>query len=650
MSSLDVGVLSFKKERKIREFGVYNDRMGDVAQTYPSFEREAPVKPGAKDPKPNELGYGGPSATQWQEAKVSTIEIDCIPEMSQHSVRTAIFEQVPKGVNNLEGYWPPGNKREIRSSLSFQEPFAPAVKYLTSVAIEQVKQNNTINMYEDYFTSDTLETHSAEVPSARTLAVFRDPNAIKRAATKISWHPDGASKLAVSYSIMQFQKMSPDTPVSSYIWDVNSPNAPDMEIVPSSPLCCLAYNPRSPDLLVGGCYNGLVSFWDLRKGSQVTSESVIEQSHHDPVYDVQWIQARGNNECVSVSTDGQMLWWDIRLIAKGPIDSMQLRGEHAAYGGTALEYKSDVGSTRYLVGTEQGIVLLCDRKAKKDAESAKAVKNAYGVQSGKHHGPIYSIERNPFSMKNFLTVGDWSARVWFEDCKTPIMQTKYDGSYLTAGCWSPTRPGVFFTTKADGTLDIWDYFYKQNDPIFSTKVSDHSLCSIKVQSQGRNVALGSTDGSVTVVQISRGLSDVQNQEKAAVLALFDREVKRESNLQKTGNKRAAAEKKDGVGAGGAAKKDQFDPLAEEDEATQKLIREAEAKFYKMLGADAKSAPTASASNGAGNGNGNGNGASAAGAGAGTAGAGAGASASAAAGAKASASVSGAAPPPSVAHD
>ncbi len=392
--------------------------------------------------------------------------------------------------------------------------------------------------------------------------------------------------------------MPADMPVASYIWDVNSPNQPDMEILPQSPLCCLAYNPRSPDLLVGGCYNGLVSFWDLRKGSQVTSESLIEQSHHDPVYDVQWIQARGNNECVSVSTDGSMLWWDIRLIGKGPIDSYQLKASSAGgrggaggaggdrdeksgsaldqkegfqWGGTALEYKSDVGSTRYLVGTEQGIVLLCDRKAKKDAESTKSIKNTYGTASGKHHGPIYSIERNPFSLKNFLTIGDWSARIWFEDCRTPIMQTKYDGSYLTAGCWSPTRPGVFFTTKADGTLDIWDCFYKQNDPIFSTKISDHSLCSIKVQSQGKAVALGSTDGSVTVVQISKGLSDIQNGEKNAVLALFDREVKRESNLQKTDKKRATEKKE--AAAGKSNKPDQFDPTADEDEATRQILQQ-----------------------------------------------------------------------------
>lgn len=186
--------------------------------------------------------------------------------------------------------------------------------------------------------------------------------------------------------------MPADMPVASYIWDVNSPNAPDFEILPQSPLCCVAYNPRSPDLLVGGCYNGLLSFWDLRKGSTSTLESLIEQSHHDPIYDVHWIQARGNNECCSVSTDGQMLWWDVRLIAKGPIDRMDMKGEHTVYGGTALEYKSDIGATRYLVGTEQGVVLLCDRKAKKDAESTKSVKNVYGVASGRHHGPIYSIE------------------------------------------------------------------------------------------------------------------------------------------------------------------------------------------------------------------------------------------------------------------
>ena len=43
-------------------------------------------------------------------------------------------------------------------------------------------------------------------------------------------------------------------------------------------------------------------------------------------------------------------------------------------------------------------------------------------------------------------------------------------SYLTDGCWSPVRPAVFYTTKMDGTLDIWDFIFKQNDPTLSLQV------------------------------------------------------------------------------------------------------------------------------------------------------------------------------------
>ncbi len=98
------------------------------------------------------------------------------------------------------------------------------------------------------------------------------------------------------------------------------------------------------------------------------------------VNDVAWIQARGNNECVSVSTDGTMLWWDVRSIAKGPIDTMRLKsadpssssasasasasagaaagGGGMVYGATALEYKSEAGvcvnSPPLLVGRDLG--------------------------------------------------------------------------------------------------------------------------------------------------------------------------------------------------------------------------------------------------------------------------------------------------------
>ena len=62
-----------------------------------------------------------------------------------------------------------------------------------------------------------------------------------------------------------------------------------------------------------------------------------------------------------------------------------------------------------------------------------------GVMLSGHHGPVYGLVRNPFYPKYFLSIGDWTARIWNEDLKTPIMTSKYHSSYLTGGRWSPTR-------------------------------------------------------------------------------------------------------------------------------------------------------------------------------------------------------------------
>jgi dynein intermediate chain 2 len=128
-------------------------------------------------------------------------------------------------------------------------------------------------------------------------------------------------------------------------------------------------------------------------------------------------------------------------------------------------------------------VFSCNKKAKSAGEKIAAVYHA-------HFGPVYALQRNPCFPKNFLTVGDWCARIWSEDIKeSSIMWTRSvvpacpvivnirqflsSSSYtenLTDGCWSPTRPSVFFTTRMDGCLDCWDILYQQRAPLLSIKV------------------------------------------------------------------------------------------------------------------------------------------------------------------------------------
>lgn len=159
-----------------------------------------------------------------------------------------------------------------------------------------------------------------------------------------------------------------------------------------------------------------------------------------------------------------------------------------------------------MVGSETGSVFMCNKKAKNPAEKITHIYPG-------HHGPVYALQRNPFFLKNFLTVGDWTTKIWAEDVRSPIMSTRYSSSYLTDGSWSPTRPSVFYTTKMDGTLDVWDFVFKQNDPTLSIQICNSPLHSVKVQEHGKLLAATARDGSTTILEVSDGLAKMQKNEK-----------------------------------------------------------------------------------------------------------------------------------------
>ncbi len=417
------------------------------------------------------------------------------------------------------------------------------------------------------------------------ICVFqRDPSKTVRPVARIVWHPESSHRIASVHCDLSFESMNHglssaalgSEALESYIWDVANPNRPYYRIAPCSPICCLAFNKKNADSFVCGSYNGMLGVWDLRKsGNKAVESTVIEKTHSDPIYDVEWIQSRTGTEFVSVSTDGVICWWDARKLGTGPMDQMVLCAEDGAdeleekedgsaqqkvvYGGTSLEYRTDAGATKYLVGTEQGTIISVERKAKKDGDSQKQIKLIYGESSVaekddscsfKHHGPIYSCSRNYFLPKTILSVGDWMARIWTEDVKTPIMSTRYESSYLTSGVWSPTRPGVFFVSKENGELDVWDYYFKgQFQPAYTVKVSDqHSLSDVRVSPKGGSkfVGVGCKDGSVTILELCRSLyeSSNLNAEKQAITQLFERETNREKTLQATKlvQRRAAKQK------------------------------------------------------------------------------------------------------------
>ncbi|NXE14387.1 DNAI2 protein, partial [Lophotis ruficrista] len=469
-------------------------------------------------------------------------------DMSEHEVNTERVEVESRGVNHVEGGWPKDvNPQEVEQTARFRkkvekdENYVNTIVHLGTLMEHCVKQNNAINIYEEYFGEEEMAEVEDEPPSAKTISVIsklpslfdlllskRDPNVIKRMATHLSWHPDACRRVAVAYSSLEFQQNVKDMSFDSYIWDLENPNKPELVLKPSSRLVSLEYNPKDSHVLLGGCYNGQMAYWDTRKGGLPAEVSTVEVSHRDPVYGAIWLQSKTGTECFSASTDGQVLWWDIRKLSE-PTETLVLDITRKgllenALGAITLEFEPTM-PTKFMVGTEQGIVIACNRKAKTPAEKIAS------TYSG-HHGPVYALTRNPFYPKVFLTVGDWTARIWSEEIKeSSIMWTKNHLSYVTDGCWSSVRGGVFFTTRSDGTLDVWDFLFKQKDPSLSLKVCDEPLSSLRVQDNGCVVGCGSKLGTVTLLEISSGLCTLQRNEKALATAMFEGGAKREKILE-----------------------------------------------------------------------------------------------------------------------
>ncbi|KAJ3189484.1 Dynein intermediate chain 2, axonemal [Gaertneriomyces sp. JEL0708] len=516
-----------------------------------------------------------PSAgRQWEEKKTGSVEIQCGGEKSEHEVNTESFVLSNKGILHTQGGWPKDvdptdveHTIRYRKKVEKDDEYMRAVQNLGSAMEHCIKQNNAIDIYEDYFT--TPSEIPILTPTLKPLNIYRDPNTLKRSATHISFYPDSGHKIAVAYSSLQFQNSPSNMSFDSYIWDVENPNMPEQTLTPPSPLVCLKYNPKDPHIIVGGCYNGLVTYWDTRKGAFPVDTSAVEKGHRDPVYGVNWVQSKSGTECFSVSTDGQVLWWDIRKMSE-PTESMTIDPEKngSIVGGTVLDYETTM-PTKFMVGGENGSVFMCNKKAKNPSERITHIYPG-------HHGPVLALQRNPFFLKNFLTIGDWRTLLWAEDIRSPIITTPYSPSYLTDASWSPTRPAVFLASTHSGTIQTWDLLTKQTGPTLTTQVSPAPIHCLKIQEHGRTVAVGDREGGVTILEMSEALWRPQKDEKAIFGGMLEREAKREKTLESSAReKRLKAQQVAGQNENGQGG-------VKEDEK-EEIIKATEEEFWSMVG-------------------------------------------------------------------
>lgn len=179
--------------------------------------------------------------------------------------------------------------------------------------------------------------------------------------------------MAISHCNLNFQDDSGNEFRQSYIWEIENPNAPLLALDPPSSCLCLEYNQKDPTSLVGGLFSGQVAAWDTRHGSSPVAASDREVGHRDAVASVLWINSKSGSEFFSGSSDDQVIWWDTRKLQE-PIERLlmdPIRTDDQvldrSFGVSVLEYETTI-PTRFMCGTEQGMLFSCNRKGKSPNE------------------------------------------------------------------------------------------------------------------------------------------------------------------------------------------------------------------------------------------------------------------------------------------
>lgn len=197
----------------------------------------------------------------------------------------------------------------------------------------------------------------------------------QRPISHLSWSPDGGFKIAITYCDSSFSSASRQlyTNSSSYIWETENPNQPLYKLTSSSPSICVEYNHKDINALVGGQLNGQCCAWDVRVGQMPVSTTPREFCHRESANRVLWINSKTGTEFFSGGADGQVIWWDTRWLNRS-LESLYMDPEKSevldikrSHGVAVLEYEHTI-PTRFMVGSEQGMLFFCNRKGKTPSE------------------------------------------------------------------------------------------------------------------------------------------------------------------------------------------------------------------------------------------------------------------------------------------
>lgn len=462
---------------------------------------------------------------QYKRANSVTVGIQNIPQMAENEVITVNAEMENFGVFHQEGGWPneidianEDEKTTYRKCAKETEEYRDQMKQICLKMEHAIAQNNAVNIFQEYFTDENQNVGRSFKPLIESITHFECPIKGNVIASHSAIATSSYDKMVVSYTaVLKGQMNITKNGMSSYIWDLNKNLEPILELKCEASLATVEYNKNDESCIAAGQSDGIIALYDSRAGGKPQLQSNKESSHRESVNALRWTMSKVNVEFFTCANDAMVMWWDIRKMNK-PHEFFQLEFKDA--GCTTLDYTFSM-PTRFLIGMSNGLIINGNKRG-----TTYADRFSYSVNS--FSGPVHSIERNPFADKYSLSVGDQSIRFWSdENRETPIFQGIEYSHDLTCGTWNRNRCSNFFIGHSNGTIDMWDLMYDHYEPIASISTVRSKVEHIRSHVNGKLVISSHSNGDVYLMQISDFLASHKIAEKAKLIEMFDRELRRE---------------------------------------------------------------------------------------------------------------------------
>ncbi|KAH7299086.1 hypothetical protein KP509_25G072000 [Ceratopteris richardii] len=508
----------------------------------------------------------------------------------------------------------PFKDQSYDKALAEQEVSIQSVPDVNNVAAQTnqytyaLQQNEVMDLFEDDFENLAEEEDHSGHKSITNIMEYQSFSDLLYSKGKmvsaIDWMPGKHGVLAAacseSKSFDERLQIS-GKPSNSYvlIWSFSDPIYPQIILESPSDVFSLSFNPTTPTIVAGGCYNGQVILWDIsaaeeqmgkyekdnvkdfqkdkdeerrKKAPKVNFSllSSISKSHTAIVSDLHWVPgiqvledaqkivrqySQETYILVSIAADGKIIFWDTSPkkhldIDLEPLDdakSAELASEKYRWN-PVLQIDLMASKTPQRQLGVLKIVLLSDSSFACGNESGDLLEgdintldrsNVVKSISECHNGQVRSLQRSPFFEDIILSVDVWTFALWRIGFKKPIFVSRSVEGYLTTGCWSPSRPGVIYIGSIDGSIEVWDLIDHSHQPSLTASIGSCQVTSMEFcLASPRLLAVGDIQGVLHIMEIPRRLQRTNYKEKALMQKFFERQEAWVNNVEGRATERA----------------------------------------------------------------------------------------------------------------